>query len=186
MALEQEAGGAAGVAGRVDRPQAQIADLDHLVVGDREVVPGQHLGVLGRDPDVDPGVAHLGDGLDVVEVAVGGEDPPHPGGPGDLEQQLVLVGGVEQHGLAGALVAQDEHVVLVRPHDELVDPDVGGLVVRGPGKGARRHESRLPPTGLSERREAGVPPSSERGPAARRAAPSAERSPTWKHDRSVK
>ncbi len=103
---------------------------------------GQHLGVLGRDPDVDAGVAHLGDGLDVVEVAVGGEDPPDAGRPGDLEQQLVLVGRVDEHGLARAFVAQDEHVVLERPDDDLVDPDVGGLVVRGP---RGRHGSRLLP-----------------------------------------
>ncbi len=83
-----------------------------------------------------PGVAHLGDGLDVVEVAVGGEDPAHARGLRDLEQQFVLVGRVEQHRLAGRLVAQDEHVVLVRPDDELVDADVGGLVVRGPGERA--------------------------------------------------
>ena len=122
--------------GRVDRPQPQVADLDHLVVGDREVVAREHLGVLGGDPHVDAGVAHLGDGLDVVEVAVGGEDPAHAGGPGHLEQQLVLVGGVEQDRLARPLVAQHEDVVLVRPDDELVDPDVGGLVVRGAGERA--------------------------------------------------
>ena len=40
------------------------------------------------------------DGLDVVEVAVRGEDTPHAGGPGDFEQQLVLVGGVDEHGVA--------------------------------------------------------------------------------------
>ena len=67
------------MAGRVDRAQAQIADLDHVVVGNREVVRRQHLGVFGRDADVDAGVAHLGDRLDVVEVAVGGEHAAHAG-----------------------------------------------------------------------------------------------------------
>jgi len=34
------------------------------------------------DPaDLDAGVAQRGDGLDVVPVTVGGEHPPHPGGP---------------------------------------------------------------------------------------------------------
>ena len=120
------------VARRVDRVQAQVADLDHVVVGDDEVVARQHLGVLGGDADVDAGVAHLRDGLDVVEVAVGGEHAPHAGGLRDLEQQLVLVGGVDEHRVAGALVAQHEHVVLERPDDDLVDPHVGGLVVRQP------------------------------------------------------
>ena len=43
----------------------------------------------------------------------------------DLEQELVLVGGVDDDGVAGALAAHDEHVVLERADDELVDPDVG-------------------------------------------------------------
>ena len=73
------------------------------------------------------------DGLDVVEVAVGGEHPADAGGPADLEQQLVLVGGVDEHRVAVLLVADDEHVVLVRADDDLVDPDVRRLVVRGPG-----------------------------------------------------
>ena len=42
----------------------------------------------------------------------------------------MLVGGVDEHRVARCLVAQDEHVVLVRPDDDLVDPHVGGLVVR--------------------------------------------------------
>ena len=40
VAVEQEARRAARVAGRVDRAQPEIADLDHVVVGDREVVGG--------------------------------------------------------------------------------------------------------------------------------------------------
>ena len=55
-----------------------------------------------------------GDGLDVVPVAVCGEHPSHAGGPAHLEQQLVLVGGVDDDGLAGALAAHDEDVVLER------------------------------------------------------------------------
>ena len=43
------------------------------------------------------------DGLDVVPVAVGRQDPADAGRPADLEQQLVLVGGVEQHRVARAL-----------------------------------------------------------------------------------
>ena len=71
------------------------------------------------------------DGLDVVPVPVGGEHAADARGPADLEQELVLVGGVDDDGLAGALAAHDEHVVLDRPDDELVDADGRGLVVRG-------------------------------------------------------
>ncbi len=63
----------------VDRVQAQIADLDHVVVGDREVVCRQHLRVLGRDADVDARVPHLRHGLDVIEMAVCRQDAPHAG-----------------------------------------------------------------------------------------------------------
>ena len=69
-------------------------------------------------------------------MPVGGEDPAHPGRPGDLEQQVVLVGGVEDQRVPRALVAHDEDIVLVRPDDELVDADVGGLVVGGAVGGA--------------------------------------------------
>ena len=58
-------------------------------------------------------------------MPVGGEHPPHAGGPADLEQQLVLVGGVEEDGITGALAAHDEDVVLERTDDELVDAHVG-------------------------------------------------------------
>jgi len=63
-------------------------------------------------------------------VAVGGQDAADAGGPTHLEEQLVLVRGVDDRGLARALRAHDEHVVLEGPHDDLVDAHVGRLVVR--------------------------------------------------------
>ena len=50
-----------------------------------------------------PGVADRGDGLDVVPVAVRREDAAHTGLAAHVEQQLVLVRGVEQHRVAGPL-----------------------------------------------------------------------------------
>ena len=123
--------------GRVDRAQPEAPDLDHVVVGDREVVGGEHRGVVGGDPDVDAGVADRLHRLDVVPVAVGREHPADARGPAHLEEQLVLVRGVDEDGVAARLVADDEHVVLERADDDLVDPDVGGLVVRR----ARCHRS---------------------------------------------
>ena len=126
------------VARGVDRAQAQVADLDHVVVGDHEVVGREHRGVLAGDADVDPGVADRGDGLDVVEVAVGGEDPADPGGLADLEQQLVLVGRVDEDGVAGLPWTRRTKTLFSNgPDHELVDPDVGGLVVRGTGGSGR-------------------------------------------------
>ena len=130
VALEQEAGRARRVARRVDRAQAQVADLDHVVVGDHEVVARQHLRVVGGDAHVDARVAHLRDRLDVIEVPVRGEHAPHARALRHVEQQLVLVGGVDDHRVAVALAPQHEHVVLERPDDDLLDAHVGGLVVR--------------------------------------------------------
>ncbi len=48
-----------------------------------------------------------------------------------LEQAVVLVGGVEEHGVAGLLAAQDEHVVVDGTHHDLVDLGLGVLVVQG-------------------------------------------------------
>ena len=81
--------------------QAQAADLDDRVVLDDVVVGREHGGVLGGHADLVAGVAHGGHGLDVVPVAVGLEHPAHVEPLAQLEQLLVLVGGVEQHGVAG-------------------------------------------------------------------------------------
>ena len=50
----------------------------------------------------------------------------------------MLVGRVHEDRVAGLLGAEDEHVVLVGADDDLVDPDVRRLVVRGAGgRGSR-------------------------------------------------
>ena len=119
------------MAGRVDGPQPQVTDLDDVAVGDDPVVAREHVGVVPGDADVEAGVAGGGDRPDVVEVAVGGEHPADAGGPGDGDDQVVLVGGVEEDGLARRLVPQDEDVVLPGPDDELVEADAGVLEMRG-------------------------------------------------------
>ena len=65
------------VPGRVHRAQPQVADLEHVVVGDHEVVGGQHLRVTRRDADVDARVADRRHGLDVVPVTVRRQHAPH-------------------------------------------------------------------------------------------------------------
>src|SRR3954454_18598431 len=65
VTLEQERRGPRGVTGVVDGAQAEVADRDDLVVGDHEVVGGQHRRVVGRNADVDPRVANRLDRLDV-------------------------------------------------------------------------------------------------------------------------
>ena len=86
--------------------------------------------VLLGDVHLVAGVAHRGDRLDVVEVAVGLQHEAHPEALTHLEQQLVLVRGVEQHRVAGFATAQDEDVVLVGAHHHLVDLGAAVLVVQ--------------------------------------------------------
>ena len=118
---ELEAHRSGGVAGCEHRVEAESADLDHVVVGEDLVVAGQHGGVLGGDVHGVPGVAQLRHGLDVVPVAVGLEDLLDVQRPAQLEQAIVLVRRVEQHGIAGLLAPQHVHVVLERPDHHHVD-----------------------------------------------------------------
>ena len=92
------------------------------------------------DPHRVAGVAQLRHGLDVVPVAVGLEHPPHAEPLAQLEQALVLVGGVEEHGVAGLGAAQHEHVVVDRTHHDLVDLDPGGI----PDQRVSHAEQRMP------------------------------------------
>ena len=121
--LDLEADGALGVAGRVDGVQAEPADLDHLGVVEEDVVAevAEAGSVELGDGHLVAGLAHGRDGLDVVPVAVGLQHPPHPEALGQLQQLLVLVGGVEQDGVTGLLAPQHEHVVVVGTDHELVD-----------------------------------------------------------------
>ena len=71
--------------------------LEELVVVEDEVVAGQHAGVGAGHGHRDAGVAHRRDGLDVVPVPVRLDHLVHAEALADLEQLLVLVGGVDQH-----------------------------------------------------------------------------------------
>ena len=145
--LDEEAHRPRRVAGRVDGAQPQAADLDHRVVLEELVVRREHLGVLGRDVDLVAGVAQLGHGLDVVPVAVGLEHRPDAELRAQVEQPVVLVGGVEQHRLARLGAPQDVHVVVDRADDDLVDLE--------PGVGV---EQRAHPASLPRRTPAGAAP----------------------------
>jgi hypothetical protein len=63
-------------------------------------------------------------------VAVGLEDAADVERLRQLEQLLVLVGRVEQDGVARRLAAEDEHVVVVRADHELVDLELVVLEVQ--------------------------------------------------------
>ena len=67
-----------------------------------------------------PGLPHRGHGLNVVPVPVRLHHLVHAQAAADLEQFLVLVGGVDQQGLAGAAAAEHVDVVVHRADDNLV------------------------------------------------------------------
>ena len=142
VAFEPEAHGARRVAGGEDGVQPQPADLEHVVVDQHVVVARQHRRVLGRDGHRVAGVAQLGHGLDVVPVAVGLEHPAHAEHPAEVEQALVLVGGVEQHRVAGLGAPEHEHVVLEVSDDHLVDLGARGA----PDEGVSGHDGQAIPT----------------------------------------
>ena len=132
------------MAGVVDGVEAQPADLDDLGVVEEHVVAdvGQLRRVELRHRDLVAGLADRRHGLDVVPVAVGLEHPADAEALAQLEQLFVLVGGIDEHGVAGPPAAHDEHVVVVRADHDLVDLDVAVDPVQ---RGGGRHHPILPP-----------------------------------------
>ena len=120
-ALDGEADRARGVARRGQRATRRSPTSSICVVVEEQVVAGQHAGVGAGDSDRVPGVSHRGHRLDVVPVPVRLDDRADAEALADLEQRLVLVGRVDQHGVARAAAAQDVDVVVHRADDDLVD-----------------------------------------------------------------
>ena len=85
----------------------------------------------------------------------------------------MLVGRVDEHGLAGLLAAHDEHVVLERPDDELVDPDLvvarsaagrtRPTITASPGSSSSDLHVRLDRAGLVEQPSRSHPVSTDPG-----------------------
>ena len=96
------------------------------------------------------GVADRLDGLDVVPVAVGLDHLADAEVAAELEQALVLVGGVDQQGVAGLAATDDVDVVVHRADHHAVDLDGGVLVVD------RWCRARVPPR-LGRERQPGWP-----------------------------
>ena len=71
------------------------------------------------------GVADRLDGLDVVPVAVGLDDLADTEVAAQLEEAVVLVGGVDQQRVAGLAAADDVDVVVHGPDDHPVHLDGG-------------------------------------------------------------
>jgi hypothetical protein len=104
----------------VDGVQSQATDFDHFVVVEKHVVShvGQHRCVERRDCDFVAGLTHGRNGLNVIVMSMCFENAPHTEGRAQLEKSLVFIGGVDEDGITGLLAANDEHVVVVRAHDE--------------------------------------------------------------------
>ena len=153
--FEREADRTGGVAGGMGGPDTKVADLDDVIVFEQGVVTGQHGGVLVADPDPNAGLPDGLDGLDVIPMTVRLDDLAHPQVAGDLEESVVLVGGVNKEGLATSPAPDHVNVVFHRSDHETVD--FGGGI--GPNEGYVVHVYRMP-----RRRPGGGAPS-ERDPA---------------------
>ena len=115
--------------GREDGVQAEAADLDRRAVLQHEIVGRQHGGVRSGDAYLVAGVPDGRHRLDVIPVPMGLEHLAHPEPATQVEQLVVLVGRVQQHGVTGLLAAQHVDVVVHRPHDHLVDLGLAVLVM---------------------------------------------------------
>ena len=107
--------------------EPEAADFDHFGVVDEHVVADllQHRRVERGDGDLVARLAHGRHRLDVVPVPVRLEHPLHAEALAQVEELLVLVGGVEENRLTGRETAHHEHVVLVRPDHHLVHLGIG-------------------------------------------------------------
>ncbi len=120
-ALDMEADRPGRVAWRGDRAHPEPPHLDDRVVFEQLVVGGEHAGVLGGDRDRVARLAHCRHRLDVVPVTVGLDHLADAETLAELEQQLVLVGGVHEQGVARPAATQHVHVVVHGAHDGAVE-----------------------------------------------------------------
>ncbi len=86
---------------------------------------GRRRGVERGGGDLVAGFEERGDCLDVGPVPVRFEYSLNAQCVAEFEELFVFVGSIEQYPLAGGLAADDEHVVLVGPDDDLVHFGVG-------------------------------------------------------------
>ena len=148
VALEQERRGARRVARVVDRAQPEVADRDHLVVGDHEVVGREHRRrPRRRCPTSMPAsrIASTAWMWSQWPWVVSTRRTPVALLTSSRSSCSLAASMIDR--LAGALAAHDEHVVLERADDELVDAHGGGLVVGGARhalQGTRWHLSGRP------------------------------------------
>ena len=99
------------------------------VVLEYEVVRRQHGGVGRRHRHLIACIAYRGHGLDVVPVAVRLDDLTYAEVSALLQQQVVLVGGVDEESLTCLLAAHDEDVVVDGADNVAIDLHLGVLVI---------------------------------------------------------
>jgi hypothetical protein len=117
------------MAGRGNCADLEPADLEESVVVEYEVVRRQHGGIGSGHRHLIARVAYRGHGLDVVPMAVSFDDLTDAEVAALLQQQVVLVGGVYEKGLARLLAAQHEDVVVDGADNVAMDLHLGVLVI---------------------------------------------------------
>jgi len=110
--------------------QRHVADPQDVPVGQEHLGLHRDLrGVLAAGVRASTGGPdHVGQGLPVVGVPVGGDHRGQPVRADEVEQALGLGRGVDQRLRAGAPTAQQVRVVVVRADRELADDQSGQLV----------------------------------------------------------
>jgi len=140
---EFEAHGAIRVPRCLDRTESQLANLEDLFVLDELVIARQHVGVFLGDMHAVTCVAHLGDGTNVVMVAVRFQYFAYAELLAQFQQEPMFVGSIDQDGITRVAATHHEHVVLVVAYDHSMDLGLVILVVeRWPSPGSRVNANR--------------------------------------------
>lgn len=112
-ASHKKAHGTRGVAGGGDGGDLESTDSQGCVVIQREVIGGQHGGVLWSNCNLKPSLSEGRHGLNVVVVAMRFDDRAHPEAPCDVKEVVVFVGRVDKEGITRG--STTNHVDIVFP-----------------------------------------------------------------------
>jgi hypothetical protein len=122
---------------------AEMTHRENVIILEELVVATELACVLASYRHGNSRISDFFYGLNVVPVAVGLYDLAHAEGRRHLEKPLMLIGGVDEQGIARGAATNDIHVVFDRSHHEAVDLDRG---IR-PDQGDISHSYRLPERG---------------------------------------
>ena len=128
-----------GVAGRGDRANPEPPHPEDDVIFEQLVIGGEHVGIRFGHRHRIAGVTDGRYRLDVIPVPMGLDHAADPEALTEVEEKVVLVGGVHEEGVARPAAPQHVDVVVHRSHDGAVK--LAGRVL--PDALDARHASRF-------------------------------------------